>query len=142
MSAFLSFDPIFTVPQALLILILAVGASAWLYRRTIAGEQRNRRQIAALAVLRVLGVLAISILLLNPVFTRTQRESEKPPLLVLLDASHSMAIRDVDERARFDAARIATIEDTDLMRHLQERYQVRLFRVAETATPQDADSFL
>jgi hypothetical protein len=90
----------------------------------------------------VLAVATMAALLLNPVATSTSRDTTKPPFLLLIDTSHSMAVRDVDGRTRFEAARAATLEDTELMRRLRAQYDCRLLRMADTATPQEAEAFL
>jgi hypothetical protein len=135
-------DPIFTLPQVVLLIALAIGLAAWLYRRAFTVTGTGRTSARALAILRVLIVAAIAALLLNPVATRTSRDTTKPPLLVLLDTSHSMSIRDVDGKTRFEAERAATLEDTELMQRLRSQYDCRLLRLADTATPQDIDAFL
>src|ERR1700722_1316056 len=103
----MSFDPIFTLPQVVLLIALSVSGAAWLYQRTIqhappglgAGGRKARR---ALAILRVALVAIIASLLLNPIASRTNQNSAKPPLLILIDSSRSMAIKDVDGRSRFE----------------------------------------
>jgi hypothetical protein len=139
----MSFDPIFSLPQVVLLILLAIGLAAWLYRRAIVGNVANPAAGRALAALRIVAVAIIAALLLNPVVTRTRRDPAKPPLLILIDSSHSMAVKDVDgQQRRFDVARKATLEDTALLQRLQAQYTCRLFRVADTATPQDFDAFL
>jgi len=132
-----SLEPVFTLPQVLAVAAFAIFAVARLYN---SGGVLKRGMVALIG-LRTAGIIAISILLLNPVRTRSDRDTQKPPLLVLLDASHSMSIPDVEGRSRFDAAKSATIQDTELMRRLQEQYRLRLYSVSDTATPQDLEAF-
>lgn len=142
MSNAIHLDPIFSTPQILLLIVAAVALAIRLYRRALSGEAAARRIGTALVCLRVAAVAAIAALLLNPVVTQTNKETAKPPLLILLDASHSMAIPDAEGQTRFDAARAATIEDREWMQSLNRLYNCRLFRMTDTAAPQDVASFL
>src|SRR5436309_6868594 len=92
---------------------------------------------AALAALRALAVAAVAAALLNPVLTREQQESGRPPLLVLLDTSHSMAVADIGGRTRFSVAKQALLEDSALLRDYQQRFTPVYFTVAEGAVRQE-----
>jgi hypothetical protein len=79
---------------ALALVLLALAALRW---------WRERRGGAALA-LRVLVVGALVFVMLNPQWLLPRPHMEKPKLVVLLDASASMATRDVAGKSRFAAA--------------------------------------
>ena len=82
------------VIAALALVLLALAALRW---------WRERRGGAALA-LRVLVVGALVFVMLNPQWLLPRPHMEKPKLVVLLDASASMATRDVAGKSRFAAA--------------------------------------
>src|SRR5439155_3212991 len=100
------FDPVFPLLQVAAFGLLAIALALWLYRRELrgrVGELASWRvrdgtaaplthqlanspalRLAVLAALRALAVAAVAAALLNPVLTREQQESGRPPLLVLL----------------------------------------------------------
>jgi hypothetical protein len=74
------------------VLVVAVAAAAWSYRRV--PPSIGRRLRAGLAALRA-GALALLVLaLMEPVLAITRTLNERPVVAVLLDASRSMAVAD------------------------------------------------
>jgi hypothetical protein len=138
MNETLALDPILPVPQVILLAVLAIAGAAWLYlKRPGRAASRPSGPARILACLRVLGIGVIVFMLLNPVLTRAHRDSGKPPLLILFDTSHSMAVKDVGAHSRFEAARGALLDTEGLLANLREHYDCRLYGVSATAAASD-----
>jgi hypothetical protein len=135
------FDPLFPLLQVVAFALLAIALAAWLYQRATSGERRSPRQIGALTAIRLLVVAALALLLLNPSLTRAEKESGKPPLLVLLDTSHSMAVPDVGGKRRYDVARQALLENDELRQEYQKHYTPIFFSMAERVIRQEFTAF-
>ena len=144
----MALDPIYTLPQVVLLIALAVAAAVWLYRRSVAnarsgtGNSMCPTMVRSIAAIRVVLVALLAALLLNPVAVSSSHSSTKPPLLILMDGSKSMSISDVEGRSRLAAATSATLEDPDLMRRLRAQYDCRLLRIGDAAIPQEIDAFV
>jgi hypothetical protein len=80
-----------------LIFVAAIAMVFWLYR----AQQRiaSRRLVAALTALRVLLLLALLVLLLQPAVRWTHRQSSAGTLWLLLDGTGSMATTDPQSTA-------------------------------------------
>ena len=79
-----------------LAVLLAAAAVALLGRRQVQRErERLRRGARVVEWLRVLAVLAFACTLFKPERVRVLPRTERPQVLVLCDASGSMATRDV-----------------------------------------------
>ena len=135
------FDPILPYPQIAVIALAAVALAVWFYRTSPAARRQGRIVQQVLTALRVAGIATIVLLLLNPVLTSANRETGKPPLLILLDRSRSMKTQDVAGGSRFDAALQTTVGDPDLLAQLQRHYDCRLYGISDTATRQDLAAF-
>jgi hypothetical protein len=132
-----TFDPLIPLPQAVAFTLAAAALAVWLYLRGRDG--RDQRATRALTALRAVVVLGLGLLLLNPVWTSAAREQGKPPVLILLDTSESMAIKDAGNERRFDAAKRAVLEDS-FIRSLSAKHNPTFFSVASTAARQDLGS--
>jgi hypothetical protein len=86
----------------ILVAAALVAVSSVLYRRTFPPLPAARR--ALLAAMRIGAFVLLALLLVNPVFVSKRVEIRKPLVLVLLDRSRSMEIRDSSGRSRFDDA--------------------------------------
>jgi hypothetical protein len=135
--ATIGFDPAWPLPRVVALGLLAVTLAVWLSVR----GGRPRGGALATAVLRAAAMTAIAVVLLNPIFSRVEKATGKPPLLVLMDNSHSMAVPDVGGRRRFDVAKGALLEDHDLLQEFGQRYTPTFFSVAESATWQEIGTF-
>jgi hypothetical protein len=129
----LGFEPLLPLPQAVAFGLAAIALAVWLHRRRARTESGSTRKLTALTVLRATVVAILAMVLLNPVWTLASREAGKPPILVLLDTSHSMAVPDVGGESRFEAARRAVLDDS-LLNALSKRYSPVYFGMAETAS--------
>ncbi len=137
-----NFNPILTVPQVLFVSAAAIAVTVGINRTRIIGRTVQARRMRLLVAMRVAVIVCISILLMNPVHQRTDTKTEKPPLLILFDSSHSMSIKDVSGKRRFDAAKSASLEDIELMHRLDQQFECKLFSVGQSATLQGVESFL
>ena len=107
---------------------------AWLYRR----ERRlvPPRVGLLLTALRIALVVMLFLTLLAPVINTQITHTTKDSLLLLVDQSRSMAIRD-DPRGPTRADQIRRTFDGGLLRKLQTMSQLRAFRFAASATTFD-----
>lgn len=137
----IAINPILTVPQIIIAAAAAIGITVGVNSKAVSGKSRNVRGMQLLMSIRIAAIVALALLLLNPVSMNSQSNTEHPPLLILFDSSHSMAIRDVEGKRRFDAGKSALLEDVDLMHRLQQQFSCRLFRVGDTAAEQEISSF-
>ncbi len=135
----LGLDPIFPLLQVAGLGGAAVVLAIWLYRRGLRLEIRQRS--IGLAALRGLAVGTVVVLLLNPVRTQSRSETGKPPLLVLLDNSHSMAVKDIDGKARFEVARNALLAAGGGLRSLSQQFSPVLFNLSERAVRVGEEAF-
>lgn len=91
--------------------LLALAALRW---------WRERHGGAPLA-LRVLIVVALLVIMLNPQLLLTRAHTEKPKLVVLLDSSASMATRGVGGESRFATA-VRTLSDASTLANLNREF--------------------
>jgi hypothetical protein len=80
---------------AFLVALVMVGATAWIYLRTTPGLSQTKK--AVLTVLRSLLLMMLLVLLMRPVLLLTVEGTIRRSLLVLIDASASMQIKDLRE---------------------------------------------
>ncbi|HXG22916.1 MAG TPA: VWA domain-containing protein [Chthonomonadales bacterium] len=125
----LHFDPPFLPLHTALLAVLAAGAVLMLYLRRELRSQSS--QSLLLAGLRIGLVLALALILLNPVVVSSETPKGKRPFLLMLDTSRSMNTNDVEGGSRYAAARKATLENDALMAALTERYDLRVFGFSE-----------
>lgn len=113
--------------EAMLLLVpLAIAVAYFAYRRTvppIAGSARR-----TLTLLRALGLLLLVFGLCEPVVVFTSEESSRPVVAILLDASRSMEIADVDAPGDSSVSRRAAatrlLTEGGLQADLSKRYSV------------------
>ncbi|MCX5752520.1 MAG: VWA domain-containing protein, partial [Candidatus Krumholzibacteria bacterium] len=86
----------------ILVAAALMAASFVLYRRTFPPIPAVRR--ALLAAMRIAAFILLALLLIDPVFISKRIEIRKPLVLVLLDRSRSMEIRDSSGTSRFGDA--------------------------------------
>ncbi len=116
-------------------LVVAMSALlAWLYRR-------ERRQVSPrvgvlLTMLRITLVVALFLTLLAPVISTQITRTTKDTLLLLVDQSRSMAIRD-DPGRPTRAEQVRKVFDGELLHKLQGMSQLRAYRFAASATAFD-----
>lgn len=138
-SETLSLDPVWPLLQVVALALGAAVLAGWLYRAGPAIPGRHRLWV--LMAMRLAVVVGVAALLLNPIRTRAERETGRPPLFVLLDTSHSMATRDIDGRSRFQAIKERLLGGGGLLRKYGKQFEPVLFGVADTATRQDPAAF-
>jgi len=133
MRSGLTFDPAFPGWVLALLALAGVAVSLFAYRRS--GLFRENRLLAgALAALKALTVLVLVLMLAKPQWIDQHEKKEKADLLVLLDFSESMNIRDEKNGAtRFECAR--DLAGKTLLPGLGEKYRVRIFGFSSFLRP-------
>jgi hypothetical protein len=123
-------------PWWLVVLLLAGGAAllAWLYRR-------ERKLVSPpvglfLTAFRIALVIMLFFTLLAPVISTQTTRTTKDSLLLLVDQSRSMAIRD-DPRGPTRAEQVRKVFDAVLLNKLQSTSQLRAYRFGASATTFD-----
>lgn len=108
---FLNAPPLWVV--VLFIVPAVIAAVTILYKREPIAERPRLRFV--LIGLRTLAILALILILFRPVVQRTEMEERKPKLVVLVDDSASMTVKDayVDEEKRAALATAAGIAGAD-----------------------------
>ena len=125
------------LPSWLLLLIAAgIGLIAW---ASYAGAlvALGRRRHAALVALRALTLLLLVICLLRPVRVVPPTGDIDAILPILLDASRSMGLSDVDGLGRLDAARQLLQE---MQPALQQRFRTEVWTFGDRLAPLEAES--
>ena len=128
-------DPILPIGAVVILAVLLGVATIAIYRRV--GASLGRARSVTLLSFRLLGVLLVMLLLLQP-----SRLEEIPPpvtnrvVLVGVDDSRSMAQKDVEQGTRAQAAR-AILVDSSITEPggAVTGSKLRLFKFAEEATP-------
>jgi uncharacterized membrane protein len=129
---------------ALVLLALAVvaaGVVAWSYRRPQAKARAFDR--GALAAVRVAVIVVLLICLFRPTLVVSSVVPQQNYLGIVIDDSRSMRVADEAgaTRAEFVASALGE-PDAALLKALQERFQVRLFRFAGSTDRMDGTSEL
>jgi hypothetical protein len=109
-----------------------VALSIAAYRRTAPPLPAGRR--AVLRALRAAGFTLLVLLVVNPAIVTTRTETRRPLVLVLLDRSRSMGIRDAGGRGRIDAA----LEDAAHLRREFSRRRADVLVLPFAGTPAPA----
>lgn len=116
----------------LLLSILIAGAIAYFqYFHKSVSKSRIRPVLAAL---RFLGCLALLVLLINPIITRSSFEVQKTPLVVLLDNSASIKELKADQAAK-------DVLEAFRKSNLDERFAPAFFKFDQDLNPIDSLAF-
>jgi hypothetical protein len=99
------------VIAAIALTLLALAVWRW----------RRERRGGALLAMRTLIVGALVFILLNPQSLRPREHGEKPKLVVLIDRSASMALRDAGNESRFASA-LKTLNDASTLAALNKEF--------------------
>jgi hypothetical protein len=127
---------VFRPPVPGLVLMLAalgaIGLVAWTYRRPMAKAAVGDR--VALAMLRAAALAILFFCLLRPALLLSSVVPQQNYLGILIDDSRSMRIADDggEPRSGFVARTLAE-PDAQLLKALEERFQLRFFRFSEHA---------
>lgn len=115
---------------ALVLVTAAAAALAWhAYRRFAAWPLRRD----ALAALRFVTLMVLVLVLMRPVTRSTEGDARDVVVPILVDASRSMAIEDVDGRRRIDAAR--ELLEREVLPVLSGRFTVEMLTFGEKLEP-------
>lgn len=135
--------PVFGFQPALPLWVLGAIALAgaltiyFSYRRS--GLLRELPRLGwTLTLLKMLALGLLVLMLAKPQWTREERTKQQADLLVLLDYSESMNIRDAKENTtRFEAARDLYLER--IYPEIETRFNTRLFKFSSFLRPAGAD---
>ncbi len=119
--------PVWLIAAVLAALLAAIAAGTLGMRR----KGIAPRWVALLAVLRVAACALLALALVQPVWTFTRSEPQRPELLVLIDTSASMG-QPGAKSSRLDDA-TAALRDGDLGAALRSRFQPHWFRFDRSA---------
>lgn len=123
------------MPATLLVGAAAVALTVWLHARA----RPWRLGAAALLTLRLVAVGCVLILLAGPSVREPGPASTRlPPLMILADASASMATPDVGGRSRWQA--IQPWLDPQRLERWRDRAALQLSAFAERSAPMSADA--
>jgi hypothetical protein len=117
----------------ILLALLATGALAWMLwkkprKNSMAGIGGKRRIV--LWLLQSAFAVLVLLLLWQPALSVTALRPQQNIVAVLVDDSQSMSVKDGGETRRDTAARLL---DHGLLQRLQNRFQVRLYRLGANA---------
>jgi len=120
-----TFDNIWPLPVAVMVIVAMTALTIWSYRRAEGVSPAIR---VLLAAFRMAAVLAIAVCILRPSLKIRETLTEKAGLVLLVDASRSMSIRDEGERSRAQAAAEIMTKNADLIRELAEKFDLQTYR--------------
>jgi len=113
---------------ALAIVLAAVAAVAWSYRR--APDTITIKSLAAL--FKTFAFFALAVCLIEPLWSGTRPRPGANLFTLLVDDSQSLQIRDAGGgRSRSEAARELMAEDTEWQTRLSQDFDVRRYRFAQ-----------
>lgn len=126
----LRFDPPFSSLQIAALTLFLVVATFVLYSRCAGRTHRSR--FAGMTLLRLMTVLGLTLLLLNPVQdVAPQAVRDRPPVILLLDTSRSMTTADGAQggaqRTRWEVARSLTVDNPGFLQALVRRYRLHVY---------------
>ncbi len=126
-------EPVPPVQLALMVLVTVTGAVWVLFFYLRVYRSLGRWPMAALATLRVLAVVLLVLLIFKPTLSFEGSVEQRTDLVVLLDASRSMSVRDwPDTPSRFAQA---TQQVQDYLGRLGSAFDVRLLVFDARARP-------
>jgi hypothetical protein len=127
------------------IIIIVVGAAIAVpalltYFRVRGKSTPQDRKI--LTALRIATLVVVAACLFRPMLLLSEAVPRRNFVGVLLDDSRSMRIADRDGRTRSDFIRDTLGEQSELLRRLREKFQVRLFRFGASSVRTDSAGLL
>ena len=134
----LTFEPPF--PPALIVLFDCAVFGAALAIGARQGRKIFRRTLPLLLLRGVL-LSALLVVLCNPVVRRAAPPiATRPVFTLLLDTSRSMNAPDASGGTRWQAAQQLTLQNQDLLRALQRKYEIRFAGFDSRLVPQSPES--
>lgn len=145
MNEVVGLDPLFPLFPVIALALGVLFISFWWNRGVVATERLDQRAklLNGLRIcLRTVAVGGIALLLLNPVQVRREKEQTKPPILILVDTSHSMGIKDEAGRSRLEAAQKAVLDDNTFQKKLGSLFTPVFFSFDENAIRKERETLL
>jgi len=130
----LQFAPPFPTLLTLIIMGIVLSLSV-----RMAIRQRQQGRTFAPNILRLLTLMLLSALLLNPILTSQIRRPIRAPLAILLDSSRSMNTKDVGQMTRWFAAKVSVMGNAALVKTLSANYDLKCFTFAKQTQPRTVE---
>ncbi|MDQ6760554.1 MAG: glutamine amidotransferase [Acidobacteriota bacterium] len=119
--------PVWLLWLLILSAALALGSVLWLRRSRISASVQGRKPVMVWLLQTAL-VSLLLLLLWQPALSVSTLKPQQNIVAVVVDDSRSMATKDAGSSRRDEAARTL---DTGLIRDLQQKFQVRLYRIGD-----------
>lgn len=123
-------------------LIAAAGLTLVVFLTLRALRERHTvplaRQILPLAM-RLLVILLLLAILLNPTLLTTRKSADRPTLTLLVDTSYSMATSDLAGKSRLEAA-LAVLKDPSVLSRIEKDFVLDVRRFDRDVAPIDLAS--
>ena len=111
---------------AVALLAVTLAVVVWAYRRN--GDRLKRTPLVLLALLRIVLVMLLICCLVEPVLSYRATPKADMPVLLLVDVSQSMSLRDTpDKQTRLDAALAPWTGHRGLVKQVEREFAVRCF---------------
>jgi uncharacterized membrane protein len=111
---------------ALLIVVVVMGTMALFYRRAL--RRVSRGTVVLLLVLRCVAMLALLLCIFRPTMRFQRGTITRLPLVVMVDRSRSMSIRDFDgQPSRFDQVTELLMRKDGVARELEESFETHWY---------------
>ena len=126
------------LPPTLLaaILIFALVFAFWSYRRE--GVSRHRHLLVGL---RLLGMIILLLVLLQPAVSLYHREEGTSQVFAVVDSSQSMKIKDGTETSRWERAHTALLDPAQgLLKKLLDQHELEILTVGDQVNPSTSES--
>ncbi|NOZ22460.1 MAG: hypothetical protein GXP25_15370 [Planctomycetes bacterium] len=134
------FRPMVPLPVVVVLAGAALALVGYAYARG-AGRLAPARRVL-LALLRGMGIVAIAMILLNPMRpVPAEKTGEKPVLSVLLDTSRSMNVEDMDGESRLAVEKKLIYCAKPLFDDLSRDYEIELHEFSDKVSSLTADEF-
>ena len=128
------------------LLIVSLCVFAWFLYRSQTNISKPRR--ITLAVLRGLWMSLLVLIAMQPTLVLTMTGVSRPTMVVLIDSSRSMAVRDLGQEESSGARRSRASEvekftnaaDSSLLKEIANTHDVRVMRFDTTATEMESEA--
>src|SRR5262249_15464688 len=133
----ISFSSEWPVLLVVVTALALLGFTAWSYRK-VQDNKVSPRIFWIVASLRVAAIVALLLLLLQPLVRSSRQITQRGIVAVMLDSSDSMSIADQPgSHKRFDDAVGLLGDQGKLVAELSTRFDTRLFEFGAKVTPID-----
>ena len=135
-------SPVF--PVWLILVFLAVGVGLCLFQLRFIRRRLNMQRGLTIILLRLIALLLLMILALNPSWVERREIQVSPTLAILLDTSPSMGLSEGSGKSRLDEARALLLDGPKpLLKSLSDRFEIHLYALGDSLKalrPEELDS--